>query len=89
MTKDKLPPEIEGIREEVAKFLHDCVMGEVNAQSWEVAANILLSKLTKHGVVVLAEDQIFNCKYDKDGNLRGLYDWYKVVNLDGTPVKEG
>ena len=92
MKKSELPPEI---REMTAAWLYSQShtgrwneLSESVKTAWCIEASKLLSKLTKHGVVMLAEDQIFNCEYDKDGNLRGLYDWYKVVNLDGT-VKEG
>lgn len=124
--QSKLPAEIEGIREVVARMLYfdfeDFEKGTVAEMTWREAPQIrkdiwlnkadqLLSELSKHGVVVLDKKQIIpKIEFKEIENtvislstedfakvLTILDEWHKrfygagfrrVVNLDGTPVKE-
>lgn len=145
---NKLPADIEGIREVVARQEHEqwmrwaknimpelknaldklpegCKVADTiwrRLMRWELLlipyselteeqknqdrkeADIVLSKLTEHGVVRLAEDQSFPeavfyeeetaptqfCKGYREAEHNIRDDGFKkVVNFDGTPVKEG
>ena len=76
--------------------------GDIVKNSWRKEADNLLSKLTEHGVVVLDKDQtppmpsVVKINYTLG---RQIYhqattdmidkSFRRVINLDGTPVKEG
>ena len=99
---NKLPPDIEGVDKALEDALCTAYYNGRAGNKYipkEVIPG-LKSRLTEHGVVVLDEDQTLPVPEDKkntfeivsygQGQLKMLNDsWRKVVNLDGTPVKEG
>ena len=99
MKNPKLPPDIEGIREAIRYLQHDdfgcgsdkCPHWQKDCfnDDWVIDNGLcsemidqLLSKLTEHGVVMLKRPirHIDASRKEK---------FFEVVNLDGTPVKEG
>lgn len=73
---NKLPAEIEGIICECCTEFQGILCTYPNMPACRFNKE-LRSKLTEHRVVVLVE------------KVSDILDAYKVINLDGTPVKEG
>lgn len=102
----ELPPDIEGIRKILEQLVNgecplypECIKPKAKVKECDdCAMDGFISKLTKHGVVVLDKDQKFPQFILADAvELKAVetyaqflwaMGWRKVVNLDGT-VKEG